>query len=40
VEDELLDDGDRLRGLLLETAVLMPAPKVKRARVDGKGEKQ
>ena len=31
VADELLDDGERLRDLLLETAVLMPAPKVKKA---------
>ena len=31
VADELLDDADRLRDLLLETAVLMPAPKVKKA---------
>ena len=27
VADELLDDSDRLRRLILETAALMPAPK-------------
>ncbi|WP_287597540.1 TfoX/Sxy family protein [Thermomonas sp.] len=32
VADELLDDGERLRELLLETAVLMPVPKVKKAK--------
>ncbi|HOC11052.1 MAG TPA: TfoX/Sxy family protein [Thermomonas sp.] len=32
VADELLDDGDRLRELLLETAALMPEPKVKQAK--------
>ena len=39
VADELLDDADRLRELLLETAVLMPAPKVKKAKVGGKAKK-
>jgi TfoX/Sxy family transcriptional regulator of competence genes len=29
VADELLDDGDRLRELLLATAEALPAPKVK-----------
>ena len=33
VADKLLDDGDGLRKLLLETAALMPEPKVKKARV-------
>ena len=32
VADELLDDGDRLRELLLETAALMPEPKMKQAK--------
>lgn len=31
VADELLDDADRLRELLLETAALMPVPKPKKA---------
>jgi len=39
VADELLDDTDRLRELLLETAVLMPAPKVKKAKAGGKAKK-
>lgn len=39
VADELLDDADRLRELLLETAVLMPAPKVKKAKASGKAKK-
>ena len=40
VADELLDDGERLRELLLETAVLMPAPKVKKAKAAGKAKKK
>lgn len=40
VADELLDDADRLRELLLETAVLMPAPKVKKAKAAGKAKKK
>lgn len=39
VADELLDDGERLRELLLETAVLMPVPKVKKAKAGGKAKK-
>ena len=39
VADELLDDADRLRALLLETAVLMPAPKLKKAKAGGKAKK-
>jgi len=39
VADELLDDADRLRTLLLETARLMPVPKVKRANASGKAKK-
>ncbi|MCL6619353.1 MAG: TfoX/Sxy family protein [Thermomonas hydrothermalis] len=39
VADELLDDPDRLRTLLLETARLMPVPKVKRANSSGKAKK-
>jgi len=31
VADELLDDSDRLRRLILETAALMPAPKPRTA---------
>lgn len=31
VADALLDEPERLRGLLLETAVLMPAPKAKKS---------
>lgn len=31
VADELLDDSDRIRQLLLETAALMPAPKPKKS---------
>lgn len=31
VADELLDDSERLRELLLETAALMPLPKARRA---------
>ncbi|MFC4819036.1 TfoX/Sxy family protein [Dokdonella ginsengisoli] len=38
VADELLDDADALRRLLLETATLMPAPKPKKPRkARGKG---
>jgi TfoX/Sxy family transcriptional regulator of competence genes len=33
VADELLDDADRLRELLLETAALMPEPKGKKIKV-------
>ena len=40
VADELLDDGERLRELLLETALLMPAPKVKKAKADAKAKKK
>jgi TfoX/Sxy family transcriptional regulator of competence genes len=38
VADELLDDADRLRELLLETAALMPAPKPKKAGVAKKAK--
>ncbi|GLQ87783.1 TfoX/Sxy family protein [Dyella flagellata] len=31
VADELLDDSDRIRQLVLETAALMPMPKAKKA---------
>ena len=34
VADELLDDSDRLRRLILETAALMPAPKPRAAAGD------
>lgn len=38
VADELLDDADALRRLLVETAALMPAPKPKKPRKPrGKG---
>jgi TfoX/Sxy family transcriptional regulator of competence genes len=42
VADELLDDSDLIRRLILETAALMPAPKPKKAaspRKPGKGAK-
>jgi TfoX/Sxy family transcriptional regulator of competence genes len=39
VADELLDDSDRIRQLILETAALMPAPKPKKPAAPRKSRK-
>lgn len=39
VADELLDDSDMIRKLILETAALMPAPKVKKPASSGRKKK-